>query len=218
MPAPTVTSEIPLAEARPLVPRDETLGARVVRVTGLHAAPDGRVLSRLSTRTSFGSQRVLAVVSVSGSWLEVLSATLPNGRTGWIRAADATLLRETWSIDVDLSQRSMTLLHRGRVYRRMRVGVGAADTPTPPGRYAVTDRLRTRSRSSPYGCCVLALSGRQPDVPQDWAGGDRLAIHGTDQPASIGRAASLGCVRAGSDDMRLLMARVPLGTPVRIRP
>lgn len=33
--------------------------------------------------------------------------------------------------------------------------------------------------ASPYGCCVLALTGRQPNVPQGWKGGNRLAIHGT---------------------------------------
>ncbi|HZO36274.1 MAG TPA: L,D-transpeptidase [Solirubrobacteraceae bacterium] len=199
------------------MPPGETLGARLVRATELRSAPDGAVLSHMSTRTSFGSRRVLAVVSAPGPWLEVLSSTLPNGRSGWIRATDVTLLRETWSIDVDLSRRSMTLRHFDRPYRRMAVAVGATGTPTPPGRYAVTDRLRTGSPSSPYGCCVLALTGRQPNVPQDWDGGDRLAIHGTSDPASIGSAASLGCIRASADDMRLLMARVPLGTPVRIR-
>ena len=111
---------------------------------------------------------------------------MPNGRSGWISLTDVTLLRETWSIDIDLSRRSLLLRHRGRPYRRMPVAVGAIATPTPIGRYAVTDRLRTRTASSPYGCCVLALTGRQPDVPQDWAGGDRIAIHGTTDPASIG--------------------------------
>jgi lipoprotein-anchoring transpeptidase ErfK/SrfK len=217
VPAPTVTTQLPLSNATPVVRPNETLGARIERRTSLRATPGGRELSRLSTETSFGSARVLAVVSPPGEWLEVLSATLPNGVTGWIRAADATLLRETWSIDVDLSRRSMTLRHFGRAYRRLPIAVGADATPTPPGRYAVTDRLRTGSPSSPYGCCVLALTGRQPKVSQDWDGGDRLAIHGTNDPDSIGNAVSLGCLRVGVEDMRLLMGRVPLGTPVRIR-
>ena len=173
-------------------------------------------MTTLTTTTSFGSRRVLGVVSSRGPWLEVLSSALPNGHGGWISLSDATLLRETWSIDIDLSRRAMTLRHRGRAYRRMPIAIGAAATPTPIGRYAVTDRLRTRAPSSPYGCCVLALTGRQPHVPQDWDGGDRIAIHGTSEPASIGTAASHGCIRAGADAMRLLMSRVPLGTPVRI--
>ena len=67
-----------------------------------------------------------------------------------------------------------------------------------------------------YGCCVLALSGHQPNLPPDWIGGDRIAIHGT--PGAIGGAASAGCLRARDPDMVSLFARVPLGAPVFIRP
>jgi lipoprotein-anchoring transpeptidase ErfK/SrfK len=63
---------------------------------------------------------------------------------------------------------------------------------------------------------VLALSGHQPDVPQHWAGGDRLAFHGTDRPATIGAAATLGCLHTDDATMRLLVSRVPLGTTVVI--
>ncbi len=142
---------------------------------------------------------------------------MPNGRAGWIRAADARVLRETWRLVVDRSERRLTLLHRGRVRARFAVAVGAPATPTPLGRFGVTDRLRTGGAGSPYGCCVLALSGRQDDVPQGWPGGDRLAIHGTNDPSSVGRAASHGCLRASREALRTLMARVPLGTLVEVR-
>ena len=219
-PTPTVTSQAPLhraTEPTPVVPEGETLGAAVLRPTTLPDSAGGRVLSRLSTHTGFGSRRVLAVVSPPGAWLEVLSATLKNGRTGWVRRNDVRLLRETWSIEIDLSRRQLTLRHKGAVHTRMQVAVGAPGTTTPRGRFAVTDRLRTGSARSPYGCCILALNGRQPNIAQDWPGGDRIAIHGTSDPDSIGGAISHGCVRADADDIRLLMARVPLGTQVRIR-
>ena len=51
-----------------------------------------------------------------------------------------------------------------------------------------------------------------------WTGGDQIAIHGTNEPASIGRAASLGCLRVGSRGLRVLERMVPLGTPVVIHP
>jgi lipoprotein-anchoring transpeptidase ErfK/SrfK len=44
--------------------------------------------------------------------------------------------------------------------------------------------------------------------------GDGYGIHGTDAPASIGRAASHGCVRVRNEDAELLYRIVPLGTPV----
>ena len=159
---------------------------------------------------------MLAVVRQRGAWLGVLAPELGNGRVGWVRFERVRLLRETWAIDVDLSRRRATLAHKGRPYRTFPVAIGTAAYPTPQGRYGVTDRLRTGGPGSPYGCCVLALSARQPHVAQDWPGGDRIAIHGTNEPWTVGTAASHGCLRAGDATMRLLMGRVPLGTPVRI--
>lgn len=151
------------------------------------------------------------------NWVGVLHPRLGNRRIGWVRLDRVRLLRETWRIVVDLSQRRATLLHRGRRYRSFPVAVGQAAYPTPPGVYGVTDRLDTGGPGSVYGCCVLALSGRQPDVAQDWPGGDRLAIHGTNEPGSIGKAASRGCLRASEAAMRMLLRRVPNGTQVEIR-
>ena len=47
-----------------------------------------------------------------------------------------------------------------------------------------------------------------------WPGGDRLAVHATPQPETVGRAASLGCLRANTRDVQALMRIVPLGAPL----
>jgi lipoprotein-anchoring transpeptidase ErfK/SrfK len=44
-----------------------------------------------------------------------------------------------------------------------------------------------------------------------------MAIHGTSDPGSVGAARSAGCLRADDEELRVLMRRVPLGTPVLIR-
>lgn len=46
--------------------------------------------------------------------------------------------------------------------------------------------------------------------------GDGYGIHGTDEPNSIGRGASHGCVRVRNEDIETLFRIVPLGTPVYI--
>ncbi|MEJ7783781.1 MAG: L,D-transpeptidase [Solirubrobacteraceae bacterium] len=214
-PAPPSASAA-IVRARP----DETLGARVVRRTAVLArpSPGSRVLFRVGRRTEFDSPAVMAVMRQRGRWIGVSWPDLPNGSVGWVRQERVELLRELWRIDVDLSDRRAVLRRKGTRIRSFPVAVGAPGTSTPPGRYGVTDRLTTGGPDSSYGCCVLALSGRQPNVPQDWPGGDRLAIHGTSAPASIGQAASAGCLRASEESMRLLIAKVPLGTQVVIRP
>jgi hypothetical protein len=192
-------------------------GARLVRPVALRDRPGGRMLRTLGRRTEFGSERVLAVVGRRSGWLAVLTHHLPNSRAGWIPADGARLLFEPYTLHVDLSARSLVVRHRGRVARRIAVAIGRAGATTPTGRFAITDTLVTRRAGSPYGCCALALTGRQPNVVQGWTGGDRLAIHGTPDERSIGTRATSGCLRARKADMRWLVAKVPLGSPVRIR-
>jgi hypothetical protein len=81
----------------------------------------------------------------------------------------------------------------------------------PDGPLAVTDKLDGATINPVYGCCILALSAHQTNVPSGWRGGDRIAIHA----GPLG-AVSAGCVHAGETDLRYLMRLVPLGTPVTI--
>lgn len=206
-------SRVPPRRSAPASP----LGARLLRRTQLREHPGGPVVRAVGTLTGYGSERVLAVVKRRGRWLGVLSDHMPNSRVAWIPAAAAELLHEPYRLDVDLSARLLTVRREGRVVRRVRIAVGRPGTSTPTGRFAVTDSLRIGPRSPAYGCCALALTGRQPNVPQGWSGGDRVAIHGTTNEATIGTPASSGCMRASDVDMRWLLRRITLGSQVRIR-
>ncbi len=184
----------------------------------LRARPNGRVLLRVGAHTEFGGPRVLSVAARRGPWLGVVATELPDGGLAWVNRRNPSLrLRRTaYSLHADLSRRSLELRRAGRTIRRLAVAVGRAGSETPTGRFAVTDKL-SGSRYGPYyGCCILALNGHQPKLPAGWRGDDRLAIHGTNAPGTIGSAASAGCLRAADADLRILMRRVPLGTPVFI--
>jgi hypothetical protein len=203
-------------QARDRPPRGP-FGAQLVRRAQLRAQPGGRVVRALGTQTGYGSERVLSVVARRGAWLGVLTDHLPNSRAGWIPVDSVTLLHEPYTLHVDLSRRELVVHHEGRPVRRITIAVGRPGNATPTGRFAVTDLLRISRRDPAYGCCALALTGRQPNVPQGWSGGDRIAIHGTTNEATLGAPVSSGCMRAGDRDMRWLLARIPLGAPVRIR-
>jgi lipoprotein-anchoring transpeptidase ErfK/SrfK len=181
----------------------------------LHSAPNSkRILARVGARTVFGSPTRLAVVGESGDWLAVLSGKLGNRVRGYVFRPQVDLAHDPFSLEVDLSSRLLTVWRMGVRLGRFRVAVGAPSTPTPGGRFAVTAKL-TNFWPSVYGCCAIALSGRQPVPTPGWDGGDRLAIHaGT----GIGAAVSTGCIRASTADMRFLMRTLPLGTQVVVHP
>jgi lipoprotein-anchoring transpeptidase ErfK/SrfK len=184
---------------------------------GLHSSPRGPVVARLGTTTEFGSSLRLGVVKDRGKWLGVVSTRLPNGKLGWVKRTEVDLSRTEISLVLDLSRRRLLLKRGDTVVRRMVVGVGRPSSPTPQGRFAVTDKLSGYRYSAAYGCCIVALSAHQPNLPAGWTGGNRIAIHGTNDPSSIGVASSAGCPHAGYADMQALMRRVPLGAPVFIR-
>jgi len=203
------------AAARPKPRGPSWPTAMLLAPTVLRARPGGRVLARLRTRTPFGSPVVLAVVRRHGPWLGVLHPAAGNRRVGWIRAARTRAYRTSWSISVSLARRRATVDDAGRTVWSFPVAVGAPGTPTPTGRFAITDKVLFRP-AGVYGCCALALTARQPHIPQGWGGGDRIAFHATLAAGTIGTAASHGCLRAHTVDLRRLLRDVPLGSPVTI--
>jgi len=205
------------AGSLPAVPAGSgALVAFVRHPTPLRAAPGGRSLARLATRTQFGSPETVLVVRRVPGWLGVVATEAGNNRLGWIAQGAASLSRVSWELKVSLGARRLTVLEWGRVVHRFSVAIGRPSAPTPTGRFAVTDRLLTGDPGGPYGCCILALSANSPHAVQGWTGGTRIAIHSTPDVASIGEAASHGCVRVTLAEGRWLLNHIPLGTPTLI--
>jgi hypothetical protein len=219
----TLLKQTPAVAPVPAAPAVEPKPAahlivRVRQPVSLLARPGGGRLATVSQTTQFGSARSLSVVGRSGRWLHVATADLPSSRNGWLdsTAPGLTMRSTQLSIVIRLRDRTLELRRGDQLVHTMTVGVGATATPTPTGRFAVTDKLPGASYSPVYGCCILALSARQTHLPAGWHGGDRIAIHGTNVPSSIGAAVSTGCLHAADVELRYLMTRVPLGTPVTI--
>src|SRR3954447_7250020 len=153
----------------PLVPAGAGALAAMAPLRGmtLRNRPNGRVVAHLGPTTSWGSPTVVWAVERRGPWLGVVATSLANNQIGWIdvRHDRPRMWRSNVSLRADLSQRSLELVRGSKVIRRMTVAIGSPSTPTPTGRFTVTDKL-VPDRSVPYyGCCLLALSGHQPNLP-----------------------------------------------------
>jgi hypothetical protein len=183
----------------------------------LRARPNGKALVRVGSHGPLGGPLVLGVLGVRGRWVEVTAEALPNGRHGWVEfGRDVRVEPVRWTLRASLSARRLEVLRDGRLVRTIPVGIGAPGSPTPVGRFAVAEKL-SGSFGPALGCCILALTARQPRLPAGW--NTRItyyvAIHaGTGQ----GSAVSAGCLHATEADVRYLMRTVPLGTPVQISP
>ena len=183
----------------------------------LYKEPGGRARIHLSKRTEWGSSRIFGVVLRRGDWVAVEAPELDNGELAWLPTNRARLDCVAWSLHADLSRRMLYVRHGGKVVRRFQIAIGRKGNSTPKGRFSVTDKLRVSDPGSPYGCCVLALSGHQNHLPPEWPGGDRLAIHATKELSSIGKPVSLGCMRITSVQARWLIRAIPPGAPVFVR-
>ena len=215
--APSPATATSAARTQPAIPGGSgSLVALLLHRTALRATPGGRNLAQLGTKTQFGSPAAFWVVEHTPGWLGVMSSEAGNNRVAWIAQSSASLGRVPWEIEVSTRSRRLTVLDGGKVVARFTVAVGASGAPTPTGRFAVTDRLLTGDPEGPYGCCILALSAHSPHAIQGWTGGTRIAIHSTPEVASIGEAASHGCVRVTLAEGQWLLDHIPLGTPTLI--
>jgi lipoprotein-anchoring transpeptidase ErfK/SrfK len=200
------------------LPQTTILKVRPGHLVRMHARPHGRLLFRVLPTTVYGRRLILSVTHRRGAWAAVPTFLVPNGRRAWVRVSRRTFVvrRTRWRLVADLGARTLTVLHGAERVRTLRVAIGARSTPTPPGTYAITDKLGGRAFGSAYGCCILALSGHQPKVRTGPIDG-RLAIHGTDRPDLVGARVSQGCLRTRDREVRWLMRTVPVGTQVTIR-
>jgi len=199
------------------------VAAIVIRPTTAYRAPGRRPISRFALKNVNGAPTVFGVLAervdhgCRATWLHVQLPIRPNGATGWVRAADVATARVHTRILVDLSQRRVRLYENGRLALSSLAAIGSPATPTPPGRYYVNQRLFPADPTGPFGPGAVGISAFSP-VLTGWAQGGPIAIHGTNQPWSIGHDVSNGCIRLPNGVLRRLFSEAPAGTPVIIRP
>ena len=192
------------------------------RPASAYRTPGGAVVAAFGLRNANGVPTTFRALTArlgkdcAATWYRVQLPVRPNGAKGWVRAADVRSYRVDFEILVDLSDRRLTVFRRGEVVVRVPTGIGRPATPTPTGSYYVNQRLLAADPTGPWGPGGIGISAFSP-VLTDWAQGGPIAIHGTNEPWTIGTAASHGCLRIANDVLARLIRLVPDGTPVRIR-
>ena len=219
-----------ITKARSCTPGLRRLGSPTVAYAGFARRPlqaygwPGRApFARFGLKNVNGVSTVFGVVgavvgrSCRPSWYRVQLPMRPNGAHGYVRARYVTLEKVRTRIEVDVSARRLTFFRRGRPVLHAHVAVGSAATPTPYGRFYVNQRLVPTNPNGPFGPGAIGISAFS-NVLTGWTQGGPVAIHGTNEPRSIGHAVSNGCIRLPNPVLRRLFRATPAGTPVVVHP
>jgi lipoprotein-anchoring transpeptidase ErfK/SrfK len=185
-----------------------------------HPAHEARVIGTLPASSKYYHVALTAwveKVSANGRWGRVEIPYVWPRTAGWIPLHGLRRSQTHVEVHVDLSKHWVTVTKFGKVVAGFRAATGASSSPTPPGSYFVTDRIPFYAGSA-LGSFAFGISGIQPHLPAGWSGGNQLAIHGTNDPASIGTSQSAGCVRVSERALHTLRPLLRLGTPVVIGP
>ncbi|MFN2524719.1 MAG: L,D-transpeptidase [Actinomycetota bacterium] len=201
--------------------------ATIATVTGERAIARTAPERSADTLASFlpvspqGSPQVFLVTNevrtgTEVAWYEVLLPVQPNGTTGFVRARDVDVATSPYRLEVDTARYTLTLWNGAEPMSTYPVGIGTGETPTPRGFFYLTSLLKPPAENTIYGKYAYGLSAHA-EAADDWYGNGVIGLHGTNDPTSVGRPSSNGCLRMRNDDITELAGLLPLGTPILIR-
>jgi hypothetical protein len=126
-------------------------------------------------------------------------------------------------LTLDRSTFTLRLWRHLKLAKTYTVAVGQEGLETPAGLYHIQDKQENPSWHVPNSAWAGDLAGQViPPGPSDplkarWMGiFEGAGIHGTEETASLGSAASHGCVRMSIPDVEELYDLVEVGTPIYI--
>ncbi len=187
-----------------LNPLNLTVGQRICISQPIQDYPECATGNFYIIRSGDNLSTIAAIFNVSvADILEINTGLSPNnlqiGQIICIPISPSPI-----EIIINVSAKRLTVYRNGSIYREYIVATGKPTTPTPIGSFTIVNKQI--DPGGPYGTRWLGLSIRG------------YGIHGTNNPASIGTAASNGCIRMYNEDVEALFNITSVGTPVRILP
>jgi len=154
-------------------------------------------------------------------WAVAVSAAMVIGMQAMgqaVTAPDSTSVEPVQvkrRIVVSLEDRKLALVENGQVKKVYTVAVGKPSTPSPVGTFTIQRRVKNPvyqhdgkvvepGPGNPVGTRWMGLSVKG------------YGIHGTNEPKSIGKAASHGCIRMARKDLEEMYAMVSVGDTVEL--
>jgi TolA-binding protein len=124
----------------------------------------------------------------------------------------------SFSIVVDKYSNTLTLLNDGKFFKKYRVRIGAYENQTPVGEYKVQNKKINPTWVNPRTLKMYKGGDPENELGNRWLSfkDDRLGLHGTIKPETIGYYSSYGCIGMYKADVEELYDLITVGTPLKI--
>jgi lipoprotein-anchoring transpeptidase ErfK/SrfK len=184
-----------------------------------------RLASRLQSVSALRDEALTGdAMKVNGlsKWVVAVSAAMVMGIEAMGQTADvatqnapAQPVQVKRTIVVSLEDRKLALVEDGQVKKVYTVAVGRPTSPSPVGIFSIQRRVKNPVYQ--HEGTVIEPGPRNP-VGTRWMGLSvkGYGIHGTNEPKSIGKAASHGCIRMARKDLEEMYEMVHVGDTVEL--
>ena len=170
----------------------------------------------LANPTPAHSALTMLVKAQKNGWVETYLPIRPNGATAWVRQSAVKLLADPWLVVIHLHSHRLIVRRAHHLMKTFKIAVGKPSTPTPTGKFFITELLKQPDAAGAYGPYAFGTSAYSDVLLHFGTGNGQIGLHGSDEPWLIGQSISHGCIRLYNQDVVWLSKRLPLGTPVRI--
>jgi len=181
---------------------------------GVHSGPGGPVTQTFTNPQPSGAPLTFLLKRQDRDWLQVYLPVRPNGSTGWVRTTDVAQAPIPYRLEISTAAHQLRLYQANQLLHTYPAATGTGGTPTPLGRYYLTELLAPTNPG--YGPYAYGLSAFSAVLTSFGGGPGQIGLHGTAEAASIGHSVSHGCIRLSNTDITTLAKLLPLGTPVHI--
>ena len=156
----------------------------------------------------------LAAVPVAMAAVIFATTASAQQQTAQPAAAEQTSAPQR-EIIVSLEDRKLALVENGEVKKIYTVSVGKKSTPSPEGTFTIQRRV---ANPTYHHDGQTIPPGPNNPVGTRWMGLSKpgYGIHGTNEPRSIGKAASHGCIRMARTDLEEFYKLVAVGDTVHL--
>ena len=170
---------------------------------------------QIQTNSTPASEIVTTTPNQPGTGTRTIPVTKPS-----VAATGKPPVEKAINLVIKLKEKRVYVYEGDKLLKRYPVAIGKKGWETPIGEWQVMEKIKNPAWTS-FKTGEVFPAGVENPLGDRWIGfwtdgPDVIGFHGTANVKSIGTAASHGCVRMRSKDVKALFPLVKVGTTVKV--